>query len=63
MGEPDNPEAFVPFEIGDLTIYVTQQMLEKLEPGTQQMDFYLGSYGRYTLVFSEPWRDATGGDV
>ena len=63
MGEPDNPEAFVPFEIKDLAIYVARQMLEKLEPGAQQMDFYLGSYGRYTLVFPDPWEDDAGDDV
>ena len=56
MGAPDNPEEFVQFEASDLMVYVARQLLEKLEPGAQQMPFYIDGYGRHTLVFDEPWR-------
>ena len=55
MGTPDDLEGFVQFEAGDLTVYVTQQLLDKLEPGAQQMAFYIDGYGRFWLVFAEPW--------
>jgi hypothetical protein len=56
MGTPDNLEEFVQFEVGDLTVHVARQLLEKLESGTGQMPFYIDGYGRYALVFDGPWR-------
>jgi len=32
-------------------------VLEKLEAGAQQMPFYIDCYGRFWLVFVEPWGD------
>jgi hypothetical protein len=55
MGVPDDPEEFVQFEVDGLTVYVAQGLVEKLEPGEQQMFFHVGSYGRFWLTFAEPW--------
>jgi hypothetical protein len=55
MGVPDDPDEFVQFEADDLTIYVAQELVEKLEPGEQQMFFYVGSYGRFWLSLAELW--------
>ena len=55
MGAPDDPEGFVHFEADDLTIYVTQELLKKLEHRTRPMPFYIDRYGRFWLVFAEPW--------
>jgi hypothetical protein len=60
MGTPDDPEGFVQFETDGLTVYVARELLEKLEPGTQQVPFYIDGYGRYALVLAEPWN---GGEV
>jgi hypothetical protein len=57
MGVPDDSERFVQFETGDLTVYVERGVLEKLEPRAQQMPFYIDCYGRFWLVFAEPWGD------
>jgi len=60
MGAPDDPEGFVRFEAGDLTIYVAQGLLKKLEPRAQQMPFYIDGYGRFWLAFAEPWAGGEG---
>ncbi len=39
----------------DLTIYVTQGLLEKLKPGRSKCPFYADGYGRFWPVFVEPW--------
>ena len=57
MGTPDALGGFVRFEAGNLTVYVAQGLLEKLEPGAQQMPFYIDGYGRFWLVFAEPWME------
>ncbi|HEY68309.1 MAG TPA: hypothetical protein G4N97_08585 [Thermoflexia bacterium] len=53
MGTPDDPEGFVQFEVGDLTVYVARELLEKLKPGADRMPFYIDGYGRFWLVFSD----------
>lgn len=58
MGAPDDPERFVRFEAGDLTVYVARALLENLEPEAKQMPFYIDGYGRFWLVFAEPWAGA-----
>jgi hypothetical protein len=55
MGTPDNPEEYIRFEAEDLTVYVAQALLEKLEAGATEQPFYIDGYGRYTLVFDKPW--------
>jgi hypothetical protein len=42
MGMPDNLEGYVRFDAGDLTIYVAQALLEKLEAGVTEQPFYCG---------------------
>jgi hypothetical protein len=56
MGAPDDLEGFVLFEADDLTIYVSRDLLKKVRAGEQRMPFYLDGYGRFWLVFNEPWQ-------
>jgi len=56
MGTPDNPAEYVRFDADDLTIYVAQVLLEKLEVGTTEQPFYIDGHGRYSLILDEPWR-------
>jgi len=56
-GRTRQSRRFICFEAGDLTIYVAREFLEKLETGVQQMPFYIDGYGRFWLVFAEPWGD------
>lgn len=55
MGIPEDPENFVQFEAGDLTVYVARGLLNGLEAGIRQMPFYIDGYGRFWMVFAEPW--------
>jgi hypothetical protein len=59
MGTPDNLEEYVRFDAEDLTIYVSQALLEKLEAGATEQPFYIDGYGRYSFTLDEPW----GGEV
>jgi hypothetical protein len=54
MARPDNPEDYVPFEVDDLTVYVSRDLLDQQEPGTRRLRFYIGGYGGYWLTFAEP---------
>jgi hypothetical protein len=56
MGVPDDPHGFVQCEAGSLIVYVARGLLEDLEPGARQMPFYIDGYGRFWLVFAEPWK-------
>jgi hypothetical protein len=57
MAKPDNPDDYVPFEVdGDVTAYVSRDLLGKQEPGTRRIRFYIGGYGGYWLEFDEPWQ-------
>jgi hypothetical protein len=55
MGMPDKPTEYVRFDADGLTVYVARALLEKLEAGATEQIFYIDGYGRYTLVFGEPW--------
>ena len=55
MGAPDHP-GFVCFEAGDLTVYVSRELLETVNLGSEQMPFYIDGYGRFWLEFTAPWR-------
>ncbi len=55
IGAPDNPEEYVRFEADDLTIYVARALLEKMESGATEQPVYIDGYGRFSLVFDEPW--------
>ena len=61
MGKPDEIERVVRFEVDDLALYVAWELMQKLEPGAQQMTFYVDGYGRFRLVFVEPWTEVEGG--
>jgi hypothetical protein len=57
MAKPDNPEDYVPFEVGDDVIaYVSRDLLHRQKPGTRRLRFYIGGYGGYWLEFAEPWQ-------
>ena len=57
MGVPEDPENYVRFDAGGVTVYVSRQLLEeKVKPGAAEMPFYLDGYGRFYLRFEEPWR-------
>ncbi len=56
MGVPENPAEFVRFVADDLTIYVARELVQKLEPGAEKQPFYLDGYGRFWMVFAEPWQ-------
>jgi hypothetical protein len=58
MGAPDNLEKFVRFEADDLAVYVSRELLDKLESATRKMRFYIDGYGGFWLNFAEPWRGA-----
>jgi hypothetical protein len=58
MGAPDDLEKFVRFEANDLTVYVSRGLLDKPEPGTKKMRFYIDGYGGFWLKFAKPWRGA-----
>lgn len=59
MARPDDPEDYVRYETeDDLTIYVSRDLLERQEPGTQRLRFYIGGYGGYWLVLDQPWKGA-----
>jgi hypothetical protein len=55
MGIPESPDRFVRFEVGDLTVYLARELLDKLEPGADRQRFFLDGYGGFWLIFSRPW--------
>lgn len=53
---PEEPEQYVRFEAGDITVYVSRDLLKtKVKPGAVEMPFYIDGYGRFWLRFKEPW--------
>jgi hypothetical protein len=57
MAKPDNPEDYVPFDVGDdVVAYVSRDLLHRQKPGTRRIRFYIGGYGGYWLEFTEPWQ-------
>lgn len=53
MGIPDGPDEFVRFKVEDLTVYLSRELLGRLEPGADRQRFYLDGYGGFWLVFVE----------
>lgn len=58
MGAPDDLEKFVRFEADDLAVYVSRELLDRLEPGAREMRFYIDGYGGFWLNFAESWQGA-----
>lgn len=58
MGRPDNLEEFVRFDAGDVTVYVSQELLNRQKPDTRRVRFYIDGYGGFQLKLAEPWRGA-----
>lgn len=59
MAAPEDPDDYVCFGTeDDLTVYVSRDLLERQEPGTKRLRFYIGGYGGYWLLLSEPWKQA-----
>jgi hypothetical protein len=56
MARPDNLEDYVPFEVDDLTVYVSRDLLDKQGPGARRLRFFIGGYGGYWLELAEPWQ-------
>jgi len=63
MARPDNPDDYVPFEVDDLTVYVSQDLLDRQEPGTRRLRFYIGGYGGHWLEFAEPLQGASSQEM
>lgn len=49
MGKPEDVEDFERFEAGDITIYISRELLERQEPGTGWVPFYIDGYGKFRL--------------
>ena len=60
MGAPENPEEYVRFEAGDLTVYVARDVLGRLESGAAKQRFYFDGYGGFWLVLAKPWVGLNG---
>jgi hypothetical protein len=56
MGRPDNLEDYVRFDADEIRIYVSRELLNKQEPGTRRLRFYIDGYGRFWLSLKEAWR-------
>ncbi|MGD2144435.1 MAG: hypothetical protein PVF54_08165 [Anaerolineae bacterium] len=56
MGRPDNLEHFLRLEADDVTVYVSQEILERQKPGTRRIRFYIDGYGAFWLDLDQPWR-------
>ncbi len=49
MGKPEDVRDFVRFDAGEITIYISRELLERQEPGTQRVPFYIDGYGKFWL--------------
>ncbi len=59
MGKPDNPERFVPVEVGEWgrrygTVHVDHEIWAALRPNTRELTFYLENGERMRLDFALP---------
>ncbi|HFD39258.1 MAG TPA: hypothetical protein ENJ31_05350 [Anaerolineae bacterium] len=59
MGKPDNPEDYVPIQVGEWArrygiIYVPREMWDDLRPVSREFTFYLPDKGRFRLEFDLP---------
>lgn len=53
MGKPDNIDDFIRLDADDITIYISRELLERQEPGTRRLPFYIDGYGRFWLRLAE----------
>ncbi len=49
MGKPEDVEDFERFEADDITIYIARELLERKEPDTERVAFYIDGYGKFWL--------------
>jgi len=49
MGEPDNPKDSTRFEVDDLTVYVSREILDALTAGQSKLLIAVAGYGRFWL--------------
>jgi len=55
MAKPENPAEYTRYEAeDDLVVYLSHDLLERQEPGTRKIRFYIGGYGGYNLILPEP---------
>jgi hypothetical protein len=55
MARPDNPDDYVRYETQHgLIVYVSRDLLQRLETGTRRVRFYIGGYGGYWLALPKP---------
>ncbi len=54
MGEPDNIDDFTRFDADHVIIYISRELLERQDPGTRRLPFYIDGYGRFWLRLAEP---------
>jgi hypothetical protein len=51
MGKPEHPEECVCFQDGDIEIYLSRDVFDKLAPETEKLLFAVQDYGRFWLWF------------
>jgi hypothetical protein len=56
MGEPDTQEGFIHLRADDLSIYLSQGILDELKPGQSKLLVAVPGYGRFWL-YLEPKPD------
>lgn len=49
MGKPDTVDSFVCFDADGITIYISRDLLERQEPDTRRLPFYIDGYGKFWL--------------
>ncbi len=54
MGKPDNIDDFTRFDADDIIIYISRELLDRQEPSTRRLPFYIDGYGRFWLRLDEP---------
>jgi len=61
MGKPDNPDGYVPIQVGEFarrygTIYVPDEIWKRQRPASREFSFYVQDGGRIRLEFDVPIR-------
>jgi len=59
MGKPENPDGYVPVQVGEWgrrygTIYVPRDIWERQRPTNWEFTFYVQGWGRLRLQFEVP---------
>jgi hypothetical protein len=63
MARPENPEDYVRHEVEDgLEVYLSRDLLDRQEPGTRKLRFYIGGYGGYDIVLPAPLNERGDSD-